>query len=463
MDDGEDVSVAARQEIFLLSSKMDLLPGFPEPNGGYPKSVDEWMALSPVFRSGMKTGEMQAFMRRYNYKTEEMIAEEEKEEADAALAAQEAALAAEEAKAAEEAARNEEATRSALELVQVNTVEGNAAKSGEVALGDSDVTVFEVTNEAETTNEIRAKGVESDKSTGGETGSGCFLVGESFGTAVGNGFLEASAEKGVVVNTMMKEVKGEGILATVVKEESESESESSNSESLDEAGDTESEPEDSGEDAMGLSGSANLTVQRKDYATAMSVKAGTYMSEEEFWIGASQDKDFQQRLREVKAVLELNGVRHWMDDHLERVLMSGPVGISSWAMRLLGQLRQEFKRATVMIKQLDKDVVDAIEHMTAEKQAEIEVEKVWKAARLQFHENQASLSSMRKDELKTRKPIAEVAGGLFGSGGGKRRSLYGDDRKGKKKARVEKEKGVSNANPFEHKRVTHGRRSETLE
>lgn len=89
IDDREDVSVATRQEVFLLSSKMDLLPGFLEPNGGYPKSVNEWMSLSPVFHSGMKTGEILAFMRCYNYKTEETIAEEcrlrEKEAAAAAL------------------------------------------------------------------------------------------------------------------------------------------------------------------------------------------------------------------------------------------------------------------------------------------------------------------------------------------------------------------------------------------
>lgn len=73
---GEDVGVDARQDIFLYSSKIGILPGFPTPNTGWPTSTAEWMTVTPYFRNAMETDEMKAFMKRYGYKTREMVKEE---------------------------------------------------------------------------------------------------------------------------------------------------------------------------------------------------------------------------------------------------------------------------------------------------------------------------------------------------------------------------------------------------
>ena len=73
-----DLSVETRQEIFLYSGKMDLFPGFPIPHGGYPSSTEEWMTVSPYYKSAMETNELKAFMKRYSYQTTAMRLEEER-------------------------------------------------------------------------------------------------------------------------------------------------------------------------------------------------------------------------------------------------------------------------------------------------------------------------------------------------------------------------------------------------
>ena len=50
-DTDMDLSVETRQEVFLYSSKMNLFPGFPAPNGAFPRSTEEWMCVIPYFKS----------------------------------------------------------------------------------------------------------------------------------------------------------------------------------------------------------------------------------------------------------------------------------------------------------------------------------------------------------------------------------------------------------------------------
>ena len=194
----------------------------------------------------------------------------------------------------------------------------------------------------------------------------------------------------------------------------------------------------------------------------------TQITHEEFLIGMGREEEFKRRLNDIKAVLDMEGVHHWTDENLERLVMSGPVGFGSWALTVMGRLREEFKRATVMIRELDEDVTRSIEHVVADRQATVEADRIWNMARLQFHGKVDQLSSMRKEDLKAKKHVGGgggQVGGLYGGSGSasmKRRSIYGDDKKGKKKVRVgEKEKGVSN--PFEPKRGTPARRSETVD
>ena len=137
------LSVVTRQEIFLYSSKMDLLPGFPSPDGGYPRCAEEWMTVNPYYKSAVSTDEIKSFMKRYGFQTS-AIREEEQEQAarEAAMRQEERVQAAREAQR-EQARKEMEAMEepSTLQL-QLETPDGIGGPTGnaEVMCVDANLT-----------------------------------------------------------------------------------------------------------------------------------------------------------------------------------------------------------------------------------------------------------------------------------------------------------------------------------
>lgn len=495
-DYGQDLSVAARQDIFLYSSRTDLLPAFPAPNGGHPKSIQEWMAVSPVIRSGMDTDEMQAFMRRYNYKTSVMIAEENrkaKELEEEKVRLEEAnAIAARKAKEEKEAAAKRDAERkAAVEKGALEKAGGERSAHGRNAMDIDSDGVSGANDPA--MGGSRVAGLVSTATVVGDGSENPGGEVRGRGNVVGHEAQVASdvtATVGVNVQNMSLGV-GPGPVghttatATTTATSLLLEPESANQDTK--VGDSRKEPQEIKDDSggevsdMGDTSSAAtetdaddgysdsdddavqvISAVNRDFSTAMSIDVRTSFTEEDLLLGTPQDEALRARVDDVRAVLELGGVRQWMDENLKSLLMSGPVGISSWTLNMLGQLRQEFKRATVMIKKMDEDVVRGIEHVLSERKSAMEAEEVWKLARSQWRVDQDKLSDMRKEDLKAKKPAAmEGRVGLFGNvdnGSGKKRSFYADEKRGKKKPKSNKAKAPTN--PFEMS--GRGSRSETL-
>lgn len=160
---------------------------------------------------------------------------------------------------------------------------------------------------------------------------------------------------------------------------------------------------------------------------------------------------------EVKEILKLAGVRRWMDDNIHLLFLAGPVGISRWALELLRVVQRELKSATVKIKNMDASVIQAMVEIKKAREEALKADDVWEQAQKDLRLNMDNVSNIRKEDL--RGAIGEVGmgEGLFGgqeSFGGKRRSIYGEDRKRKKKSKSDKGK-----NPFER---ASGSRLETL-
>lgn len=430
-DTDMDLSVDTRQDIFLYSSKMDLFPGFPTPNNGYPRTTDEWLCVSPYYKSVMGTDEMKSFMKRYGHMTAAMRQEERvhaAKEAQIEQARKEKDLEEEHQRVQLELEANTEHQRVQLELETRDVVENAELtcmdEGSDVTLENNQVTNQGVDSMAEHTNAITT-----------EAGVGV-----------------AGIEHIVVTKT--EELEANMAIShygTYSDAEGSDEETSSTSTEDDSSG---SESEDN--------------IDAADFSTSMAIEATTAMGEEEFRDCDEEQAAFTQRVNDVKQTLEFAGVKHWQDESLHALAMSGPIGLSVWALKSFGKMRHEIKRATVMLKQIDERISSAQDKVREEREQAKRDLEVWNKLQAQVHAGMDRLSGMRGEDLKAkgkaRGENQNSGGVLLGFGGGvdgKRRSVYMDGTKRKKKVKP------TNMNPFETPRRvitpvgTSGERSET--
>lgn len=420
---GEDLSVDTRQDIFLYSSKIGILPGFPTPNGGWPTCTAEWMTVAPYFSNAMDTNEMKAFMRRYGYKTKGMVAEELR----IAKELEEKRVAEILKKEAEEKERKrlEELERQ-VEIVAPDSVVAESEINGNTGNGDNDIMLGGAGVLGESTANVGMSGEEvPDLTMPSVAVEGAQKGMESWVTKV-------EAEMG----EQEREIK--------IEEAGDSPMEDSETSTCD--SDDSSRGDDSEDDDFIQGG-------RRDFATSMRVLASTKMTEEEFLQGQADDEVVKARLDQIRETLKLAGVRRWMDTNLHLLLLSGPVGISRWTLGLLKTVQKELKMATVKIKDLNANVIQTMVDIQKHREEQLKADEVWEQAQKDLRGNMDMASEMQKVDLRGHGMVGTV-GGLFGSwqsgSSSKRRSIYGEDRK-KKKSKLK--------NPFE--RETSGR-SDTL-
>lgn len=429
-----DLSVETRQEIFLYSSKMDLFPAFPAPNGGYPRTPDEWMTVSPYYKSAMETDEMKAFMKRYGYKTTAIKLEEER-------AAKEAKME-QVRKEKEERERDKEVAiqkqrEYQLQLACEKNVEGHGEnaqvlciEAAAVALAEDMVPRDDVTDDGVGFN-INADARE--------------VMAEA---KIGVGTIDG-AEVKVVGKAREQLGKTEGQASGVVEVFS-----------SDADGGDESTPGASNTSADGDSEDyvSDEDDNPADFSTSMMVEANTQMTEDDYMNCQDEEATFFQKVQDIKEVLEFAGMRNWKDECLRALVLSGPIGICMWSMRLMSRLRHEIQRATVMLKQLDDATLAAQNKLKEEREQRRKDLEVWSKLQAQTHLHMDGLVQMRKEDLHSKGNAGdEISGGIFFGGGGaeasngKRRSAYPDGRKsvypdGQK--RQKKAKSVMR-NPFE--------------
>lgn len=425
-DTNMDLSVETRQDIFLYSSKMDLFPGFPSPNGGYPRSTEEWMCVSPYYKSALETDELKTFMKRYDYMTAAMREEER------VRASKEARK--EQARKERELEKEDEREKEGQLQLEASEANGRLSENAELICIDA---VTEVASD-------------NDKVTNQEMG-----VAEVTIDIVGP---VPEAEASVV-----------SVEKTVVKMEASQEkmmpSEYAISSDADET--TSGTCSTSTDDSEDLS--SDDDIDAVEISTTMAIEATTAMEEDDFRQCDEEEEIFKQKVEEVKEVLELAGVKNWKEETLHSLMLSGPIGLSVWASRSLGKLRHEIQRATVMLKQVDQGISVAQNQLKEDREQAKRDLQVWKQVQAEVYAKMDGLVSMRHEDLKA-KTVAtggnqSSGGGFLGFGGrgegstGKRRSVYVDG--------VKKKKKVKSVNPFETpgKAVTPGtpsERSETL-
>lgn len=430
----EDLSVDTRQDIFLYSSKIGILPGFPTPNGGWPSCTGEWMALAPYFGDAMVTNEMKTFMRRYGYKTKGMVAEELRK----AKELEEKRVA-----EAEERYRLDEERKSR----EIETVAQQLEAPYVVAVGDES----EI-NEVEIAQRTTDNG-QNDIMFG--VGGADVLAGKlaeevqdliMSGVAVEGTQKETKVEAEVVVE-QPKEVKEE-----IVEDEKAGGPSDSTTEYMDfstcDSEDSGADEIDSEDDFMQ---GRKPDWEKRDFATSMRVVASNKMTEEHATSGKTDDVLFKDRLEDIRKTLQLAGVRRWMDTNLHLILLAGPVGISRWSMELLKAVQAELKAATVKIKDLNASVIQTMADIEKERAQTLKADVIWDNAQKELRDNMDQVSGMQKQDLNRREAVA-VSGGLFSGGqpsssggqpssSGKRRSVYAIEERKKKKPKAK--------NPFE--------------
>ena len=445
---GEDLSLDACQDIFLYSSKIGILPGFPAPNGGWPSCTAGWMAIAPYFRNAMQTDEMKAFMKRYGYQTKE-IAEEElrKEELRRAKELEEMRVA--EMRVAE---RKEAEAREAEEMYKLRAEEREATAHMETVAHDFEAGCM--LTGPELTGGLVASG-QGDDIMVDLSGIGADMANQNNevrGLILSGAAAEESKCQGVVARnfTVVAEVEERVIKQEVEEAGGYSDSSSENSDA--ESSTVDSEDSSANEDDS--DGDDLIPPSKQGFATSMTVNASNTMTAAEFKLGQESDALFKGRLEEVRELLRLAGVRRWMDTNLHLILLSGPVGISRWTLGLLKLVQKELKRAMVKIKEVDAHVMQAIVDIKKEREAALKADEIWEQAQKEMRSKMDSASDMRKEDLRVASESVVAIGGLFSGGqqssSGKRRSVYVEDRK--------KKKSKGN-NPFEGSLSS---RSETL-
>ena len=289
---GEDLSVDARQDIFLYSSKMGILPGFPTTNGGWPSCTAEWMTIAPYFRDAIGTDEMKAFMTRYGYKTKQMVDEEvhkvkdlEEKRVSENLKKEAEAREAREAREAEER-HNLEAERKGeeghVEIVGEKVYMVAADVKSEIDKSEGDDIMMDM-----------------DMPELEEVGTNIGMSGEEI-----QGLIKSveGIQKGTDTQvTRLEVVEMPRVIKTeVVEGEELSDSSSYNSGMESSCNSEESgDDEDNSEDDFG----------KRDFATSMRVEAKAEMMEEQYKVGQNDDEKFKERLEEVRNILRLAGVR----------------------------------------------------------------------------------------------------------------------------------------------------------
>ena len=448
-----DLSIETRQEIFLYSSRMDLLPGFPAPNIGYPRSTEEWMTISPYYKSSMETDELKSFMRRYGYMTAAMRIEEE-ERVRAAKEAKKEQMLKEKEQEKEREREDMEREKENTQLLQLDSLEEK-----DNLLGNADTRSISggtITMENDKNEDVTKKIID--------------LVGPNQEMVVVG---QDDAEFGMVsgANVMMKIEKGdqqlgqtEYVICSDVERGGEitsatsTTSGSSNTTGEDESDDLSSDDDNEDENLI-------------DFSTSMTINATTAIEEDDLRGCEDEEAIFWQKIQEIKEMLDFAGVRQWTDESLHAFVMSGPIGLSVWATRALGKLRQEIQRSTVMLKEIDQGVLAAQNKIKEDREQAKRDLEVWNQTKQDVHSRMDGLSGMRQDDLKAK---AMAIGGITNTGGGgflglgsrlegssgKRRSVYVDGMKKKKR--------VKSLNPFETPQKggtpgTSGERSETMD
>ena len=405
------LSVETRQEIFLYSSKMDQLPGFPSPDGGYPRCAEEWMSVNPFYKSAMATDEIKSFMKRYGFQTPAMREEERKgaakREEERVRIAKEAAMREEQRIQAQKEQAHKEMEvdpRMQLELETPDEI-GGPMENAELMCVDAGPSEINLATNQELP-------VIVDITT--EAGAG-------------------------VARIDVIKVEGDDAKEPLVTDyATSSETEPTSPRTINT---TEDESEGVSSDDEG----DELLI---DFSTSMAIDAATTFTEEEFRASQDEEAIFLQQIEEVKEVLEFSGVNHWKQETVHALVLSGPVGLSYWASTSLGKMRQEIQRATVMLKQINEGILVAKAKIIEDREQAKRDLEVWIQAHAEVHRNMDGLGLMRKDDFQKRVvangEIVNTGGGFLGFGSkghsvegtaGKRRSVYVDGTKKKKKVR----------------------------
>lgn len=427
---GSDLSVETRQEIFLYSSKMDILPGFPAPNGGYPRSHEEWMTISPYYKSVLETDEMKAFMKRYGYMTKAMRVEEEGRVKAAKEALKEQARKDREEREREEREREVERIQKEREIELQTPAEKSASTSDTLSgLSDYD-SVIAIEENSSQQHQVISKGALTD----------LIEVYTQAGAEAKCSMPSTASDGGCKAKELLEMVgmvEG-GASASHQTIPSDTEEETTSNSNTSANGDSEDYCSD-GEDG-------NLD----DFSTPLVIDAPTQMHEEDFLSCAEEDSIFMAKAQEIQDILDFVGVRTWQPESIRALVLSGPIGISMFGIKLLARMRQEIQRATVLMKSLDNGVL-ALQQKLKEDREKIRKDlEVWAKCQMETHSDMDGLSSMRKDDLRTKDDEVDgKSGGFFGrsgleTSGGKRRSAYGESHHKRKK----KAKAIS-VNPFE--------------
>ena len=416
------LGVETRQDIFLYSSKMDLLPGFPSPDGGYPRCAEEWMTVNPYYKSAVSTDEIKSFMKRYGFQTPAMR-EEEREQAarEVAMREEERVQAAREAQKEQARKEMEAVEESPTMQLELETPDGIGGPMGNAELMSVD-----------------AGSLENNLTTNQDLPVSMDVTAEA-GAAV------AIIDVIKIEENDAKERCETGLVGTEYATSSETEPTSPRT--------INTSIEDDSEDVSSDGENDELLI---DLPTSMAIDATTTFTEEEFRASQEEEDMFLQRVDEVKEVLEFAGVKHWKQETVHALVLSGPVGLSYWASTSLTKIREEIQRATVMLKQINQGILVAKKKILEDREQAKRDLEVWIKAHAEVHHNMDGLGIMRKDDFQKRVvangETVNTSGGFLGFGSkghsvessaGKRRSVYVDGAKKKKKA-----KPVTR-NPFE--------------
>lgn len=155
-----------------------------------------------------------------------------------------------------------------------------------------------------------------------------------------------------------------------------------------------------------------------DFSTSMMVEANTQMTEDDYMTCQDEEATFFQKVQDIKEVLEFAGMRNWKDECLRALVLSGPIGICMWSMRLMSRLLHEIQCATVMLKQLDNTTLAAQNKLKEEREQRRKDLEVWSKLQAQTHLHMDGLVQMRKEDLHSKGNAGdEISGGIFFGGG----------------------------------------------